>query len=88
MTLFRLFCRLRWARLRRDEFAALSIMKEIIVLTFENMDAVITSVSTKVAADKAALDDANAKLAAAQADVANAQGQLDQRTAAITAAIA
>jgi hypothetical protein len=88
MTLFCLLCRLTWARLRRDEFAALSIMKEIIVLTFENMDAAITSVSAKVAADKAALDDANAKLAAAQADVANAQGQLDQRTAAITAAIA
>jgi hypothetical protein len=84
----KLLAQLLWARLRRDDLTALSILRRIAVLTFDAMDTEIQNVSAKVAADKSALDAANASLATAQADAANAQGQLDQRTAAIAAAIA
>jgi exonuclease VII small subunit len=88
MRLAQLLCRLMWARLRRDEFAALAIWKEINMLSFESMDAAIVSIKTRLDADKAALDAANASLATAQQSVADAQASVDQRTAAITAALA
>lgn len=72
----------------RDNILLLSVTKEIQMLAFEAMDAAITNISVKLAADKAALETANTNLTNAQTELTHAQAAVDQRTAAIVAAVA
>jgi hypothetical protein len=83
----KILCQLVWAKLRRDELAALALWSRLMNIVFDAMDAAIASIKTKIDADKAALDAANQNLATAEASVAAAQAAVDQRTAAITAAV-
>jgi hypothetical protein len=85
MKYFFLLCKLGFAKLQNDPYKILSILKELQMLNFDAMDTAIQTAANKQASAKAALDDANSKLTVAQADAANAQAQLDQRTAAIQA---
>lgn len=63
-----------WAEFRGDDIKALKIMKDIIMADYTKFDASLDRVAAQVAADAAAID-------AFKAADANAQSEIDARTA-------
>jgi hypothetical protein len=85
MTIAILRIRYLWARLTRNDIAALLTMKEIVMADFTAFDAALDRVTAKVAADEDALATAHTALATAQSDAAGLQAEIDARAGKLAA---